>query len=79
VHQNIAVGTLQRRAGVHNTFAKSSLAVDLGCNGSQPRPAVIIGERMPGTPSSTLGPTSEPWKRPTRFVANRSSRTISNE
>ena len=48
MHENIAIGALERRAGDHGTLAGPADPVDLGRNRLQPGPAVFIGEGMAG-------------------------------
>ena len=48
VHQDIAIGAFQRRAGDHDMAAGLADPVDLVGDRLQPRPAVFVGERMAG-------------------------------
>ncbi len=48
MHKNIAIGTLQRRAGNHDMLARFAAPVDFVCDRLQPGPAVLIGEGMAG-------------------------------
>ena len=48
VHENVAIGALQRRAGDHGVLAGLADPVDLVGDRLQPGPAILIGERMAG-------------------------------
>ena len=48
VHENVAIGALQRRAGDDGAFTGGREAVDLVGNRLQPRPAVLVRQRMAG-------------------------------
>ena len=48
VHEDVAIGALQRRAGDDGALAGGREAVDLVGNRLQPRPAVLVRQRMAG-------------------------------
>ena len=50
-----AVSVPQRRAGEHAGLAVRAPRVDHGGDGVEPRPAVVVGERMPGTHFGDVG------------------------
>jgi hypothetical protein len=49
VPQLVTIGTAQRRAGDHDMAAFTSPAVDIGCDGVEPGPAVGVRQRHAGT------------------------------
>ena len=48
MHQNVAIGALQRGAGDHRVFAGLANPVDLVGNRLQPGPAILVGQGMAG-------------------------------
>src|SRR5258708_39473379 len=46
MHEDVTVGAFQRRAGDDGTLAGLADAIDLVGNRLQPRPAVLVGQRM---------------------------------
>ena len=66
VHEDIAIGALQRRAGDHDMLAGLADPVDLVGNRLQPRPAVFIGQRMAGAHLGDIACGMKACRRPRR-------------
>ena len=48
MHEDVAIGALQRGAGDHGVLAGLADPVDLGGDGLQPGPAILVGQRLAG-------------------------------
>ncbi len=60
MHENVAIGALQRRTSDHCPFTGFANPIDLVGNRLQPGPAILIGQRMAGAHLGHIGGGMKP-------------------